>query len=107
MRKENLKITFVKVDSLKVATFNPRKWDDAKKAKLRESIERFGLVDPLIVNSNPARKNVLIGGHFRLLIARELGYKDVPVVYLDIPDIEKEKELNLRLNKNVGEWSLI
>ncbi|MFZ2193554.1 MAG: DNA modification methylase [Candidatus Moraniibacteriota bacterium] len=106
MRKENLKITFVKVDSLKVATYNPRKWDDAKKAKLRESIERFGLVDPLIVNYNPARKNIVIGGHFRLKIAKELGYKDVPVVYLDIADIEKEKELNLRLNKNVGEWDI-
>ena len=106
MRKESIKITFVKVADLKLATYNPRKWDDAKKEKLRESIERFGLVDPLIANSNPKRKNILIGGHFRLKIARELGYKDVPVVYVDIADIEKEKELNLRLNKNVGEWDL-
>ena len=28
------------------------------------------------------------------------------MVYLNIPDIEKEKELNLRLNKNVGEWDI-
>lgn len=106
MRKENLKITFVNVNFLKVAAYNPRKWDDAKKAKLKESIKRFGLVDPLIVNSNPKRKNILIGGHFRLKVSKELGYKNVPVVYLDISDIEKEKELNLRLNKNVGEWDL-
>ena len=106
MREENLRINFVKIDSLKASTYNPRKWDDAKKEKLRESIERFGLVDPLIVNSNPKRKNILIGGHFRLKVAKELGYKEVPVVFLDISDIEKEKELNLRLNKNVGEWDL-
>ena len=106
MREENLKINFVKIDSLKVATYNPRKWDDAKKEKLRESIKRFGLVDPIIVNSAPKRKKIVIGGHFRLKVAEELGYKNVPVVFLDIPDIEKEKELNLRLNKNVGEWDL-
>jgi DNA modification methylase len=39
-----------------------------------------------------------------LKVAKELGIEEVPVVYLDIPDIDKEKELNIRLNKNVGEW---
>lgn len=106
MRKENIRITRVNVRVLKVATYNPRKWDDAKKAQLRESIERFGLVDPIIVNSAPERKDVVIGGHARLAVAKELGYKSVPVVYVLIPDLEKEKELNLRLNKNTGEWDL-
>lgn len=106
MRKENIKITFVSVAALKVSTYNPRKWDDAKKEKLKESIERFGLVDPIIVNSAQERKNIVIGGHFRLAVAKELGYKDVPVIFLHIADIKKEKELNLRLNKNVGEWDL-
>jgi DNA modification methylase len=50
------------------------------------------------------RKNIVIGGHFRLKVAKDLGYKEIPVVYVNIPDVEKEKELNLRLNKNVGEW---
>jgi DNA modification methylase len=42
-------------------------------------------------------------------VAKELGYETVPVVYVDIPDISKEKELNLRLNKNTGEfdWDLL
>ncbi len=106
MRKENLKITFIKVDDLKVANYNPRKWDDFKKAKLRESIERFGLVDPIIVNGSSKRKNIVIGGHFRLKVAKELGHKEVPVVFVNIPSIEKEKELNLRLNKNTGEWDI-
>ena len=37
-------------------------------------------------------------------IAKELKIKKVPVVYIEIPDIEKEKELNIRLNKNLGDW---
>ncbi len=35
---------------------------------------------------------------------RLLGHTEAPAVYVDIPDEEKERELNLRLNKNVGEW---
>ena len=46
----------------------------------------------------------MIGGHFRLKVAKDSGMMTVPVVYINIPDIEKEKELNLRLNKNVGDW---
>ena len=46
----------------------------------------------------------MIGGHLRLKVATLLGFTEVPVVYLNIPEIEREKELNLRLNKNVGAW---
>lgn len=101
-----MRITFVKVDSLKVSEYNPRKHDETAARQLGESITKYGLVDPLIVNSAPNRKDVLIGGHFRLKVAKELKIQEVPVVYLNIPDIEKEKELNLRLNKNVGEWDI-
>lgn len=62
------------------------------------------MVDPIIANSAPERKNIVIGGHFRLKCAGELGYSKVPVVYVSIPEIEKEKELNLRLNRNLGAW---
>jgi len=67
-------------------------------------MKRFGLVDPIVVNGAPDRKNIVIGGHFRLKVAKDLGYQEIPVVYINIPDLEKEKELNLRLNKNVGDW---
>lgn len=106
MAKKKLEIVFIKVTILKTSAYNPRKWDDTKKKQLRESIERFGLIDPLIVNCSTGRKNILIGGHFRLTVAKELGYTKVPVVFVDVPDIEKEKELNLRLNKNTGEWDI-
>jgi DNA modification methylase len=72
--------------------------------QLKESIKRFNIVDPLLVNSAESRKNIVIGGHFRLEIAKELGFTEVPVVYVNIQDIEKEKELNIRLNRNTGEF---
>lgn len=100
----NLKIQQVAVDKLNPSDYNPRKWDEDTTERLAESIRQFGLVDPLIVNGGSGRENVVIGGHFRLKVAKDLGYTEVPIVYVDIPDVEREKELNLRLNKATGDW---
>ena len=100
----NLKVEQVQASLLKSAEYNPRKWSSEAIEGLKESIQKFGLVDPIIVNKAPSRLNVVIGGHFRLKVAKDLGFEEIPVAYVNIPDIEKEKELNLRLNKNVGEW---
>ncbi len=102
--QNSLTIVSVLVKDLKPATYNPRKWEPGAIEQLTESIQRFGLIDPILVNSADNRKNIVIGGHFRLKIAKDLGFTEVPVVYLDLPDEGKEKELNLRLNRNTGEW---
>ena len=101
---KKLNISYVEASTLSPAQYNPRKWDKAALGKLIESVKRFGLVDPLIVNRAPNRKNVLIGGHMRLAAIKKLGVGKIPIIYLNIPDINKEKELNLRLNRNQGEW---
>jgi len=108
MVNENQKIDieYVDINLLNPSAYNPRRHDKVSAEQLRESISRFGLVDPLIVNSNENRANIVIGGHFRLEVAKEMGINQVPVVFVNIPDIEKEKELNLRLNKNTGEFDL-
>jgi len=109
MNKKILEITQVNINNLHFAEYNPRKWSDDSTKQLTESIKRFGLVDPFIVNSSSNHKNTIIGGHFRWVVAKKLGFKTVPVIYVDIPNLEKEKELNLRLNKNTGEfdWDLL
>ena len=86
-----------------MAEYNPRQLTKEQHAQLKDSIQRFGLVDPLIVNKNKDRDNILVGGHQRLRIAKELGIKKVPCVEVDL-SLDQEKELNIRLNKNVGEW---
>lgn len=100
----SLKIVQVPVKELKPSTYNPRTWNEETTKQLTESVQQFGLVDPLLVNGAAERKNIVIGGHFRLKVAKDLGFKEVPVVYLDISDEAKEKELNLRLNKALGDW---
>lgn len=103
---DTLNIVYVSVDVLSASEYNPRKWGSEDKKQLKESITRFGVVDPLIVNGAEERKNIVIGGHFRLECLKELGHQEVAVVYINIPDIEKERELNLRLNRNQGEFDL-
>ena len=99
-----MQIHQVKISELKPAEYNPRKWDKKAINNLKRGIEKFGIVDPIIVNGSDERKNIIIGGHFRLAVLKEMGFTEVPVIYVNVPDIEKEKELNLRLNKNLGEW---
>ncbi|HRN70499.1 MAG TPA: ParB N-terminal domain-containing protein [Candidatus Woesebacteria bacterium] len=100
----DLKVTYIPISELKPATYNPRKWDEEAVIQLTESIKRFGLVDPIVVNGAKERFNIVIGGHFRLKVAKDLGFKEIPAVYINIPDEQREKELNLRLNRNVGDW---
>jgi len=90
--------------SLRASAYNPRQWDKEAMDQLKVSIRRFGFVDPVIANSAKGREGIVIGGHMRLVAAKELGIKEVPVVYVNIPDIKREKELNVRLNRNTGEF---
>ena len=85
------------------AEYNPRQLTKEQHKDLTDSIKRFGLVDPLIVNTHKERKNILVGGHQRLKIAQELNIKEIPCVEVELTP-EKERELNIRLNKNSGEW---
>lgn len=106
MNNQKINIVEVPINELRISEYNPRKHSKEQADQLKESIKRFGLVDPVICNSAPERKNVIIGGHFRVEVAKEMEMATVPVVYVQIADLSKEKELNLRLNKNTGEFDL-
>ena len=91
------------IDSLIFAEYNPRQLSDDQYKHLKDSISRFGLVDPIIINKNKDRKGIIIGGHQRVKVARTMGIKEVPCVEIDLV-YDKERELNVRLNKNTGSW---
>lgn len=98
------KIEKRKISDLIQADYNPRKIGEKDRADLQESIDKYGMVVPLVINSG-SRNNRLIGGHQRLGIYGERGLEEVDVM---VPSreltIEEEMRLNLRLNKNTGEW---
>lgn len=87
-------IEYVKPEDITPATYNPRRMRPSAFVKLKEGLQRFGMVDPLIVNSNTG---VVVGGHQRLRAAIDLGWEKVPIVRVDLtPD--EEKALNIALN---------
>ena len=100
-----MEIQKISVERLIPATYNPRKDlkpGDPEFEKLKRSVEEFGYVEPIIWNR---RTGVVIGGHQRLKVLQHLGYTEVDCVVLDI-DEQKEKALNVALNKISGEWDM-
>lgn len=92
----------IAIDALRPAEYNPRTISEEALAGLRKSIERFGLVEPIVFNRTT--RNV-VGGHQRLKVLRALGVSVVDVVLVELPEKE-EKALNLALNSPeiAGEW---
>ena len=103
MAKNIQKIKHKDINCLISAEYNPRQLKKEQYQNIKDSIQRFGFVDPVIINKNKDRKNIVIGGHQRIKVAKDLKYTEIPCLELDLT-LDKEKELNIRLNKNVGEW---
>jgi len=74
---------------------------DKEYEKIKKSIVEFGYVDPIIVNFD----GTVIGGHQRLTVLSDLGYKEVQCVQVRIDDENKVKALNVALNKITGAWN--
>lgn len=87
---------------LKPAAYNPRKKlkkGDKEYEKIKQSLLKFGYVDPIIVNEDLT----VIGGHQRLTVLKDLDYETAKCVIVDLPK-EDEKALNIALNKITGQW---
>lgn len=98
-----MKIVEKNINDLKSAVYNPRiilKPGMPEFEKLKRSIDTFGLVDPPIWNR---RTGNLVGGHQRVAVAKTLGIGSLDVSVVDLP-LEREKQLNLALNKINGKW---
>ncbi len=100
MAATDLQIVQVPIDELRPDPANPRKMPEAQEKALTRSLREFDFVEPIVAR---ASDKLVIGGHQRLLAARRLGIKTVPVIFIDISD-EQAKLLNLALNKISGEW---
>ena len=98
-----MKIVKRKIKELIGAEYNPRKLTKVQEQDLKDSLIRFGLVDPVLVNINPERKNIIIGGHQRIRVWESIGNIDIDCIELDLT-LDRERELNVRLNKNTGGW---
>ena len=96
-----MEIVDIKANKLKPSLYNPRQMTNKQYNDLKDSITKFGLVDPIIVNKDMT----VIGGHQRLKILVQMDLKNIPCIILDL-NKESEKELNIRLNKNTGSFDI-
>ena len=85
------------------ADYNPRKDlkpGDPEYEKLKRSLEQFGYVEPVIWNKTTGH---VVGGHQRLKVLIDMGITEVECVVVELPE-DKEKALNIALNKISGDW---
>lgn len=88
---------------LRPAEYNPRvplTSSDPEYQSIKRSIEEFGYADPIVINSD----GTIIKGHQRRTVMMDMGYLEADVIVLDIRDKQKEKALNIALNKITGKW---
>ena len=99
----NMNIQAIPAKSLQPAEYNPRKNlqpGDPAYEKLKRSMIEFGYVEPVIFNEQTGH---VVGGHQRLKILLEMGNTEIDCVVVSL-EPEREKALNLALNKITGEW---
>jgi len=102
-KKEQMKIVYRKISELIPAEYNPRKITDKEMEDLKESFVKLGTLEPAVINQYLGRENIIISGHQRIKVAIELGMEEYPCYEVSF-DPEKEKEANIRMNKNGGGW---
>ncbi len=90
-----------RIDEVYPNVKNPRRMDKEQAEALENSIKKFGLCAPIVLNGS----GTIIGGHQRVNTMRAMGYEFVDV-YVSQSHItqEEEEELSILLNKISGEW---
>lgn len=95
----------MRIEELNPAFYNPRidlEPGDPDYEKLKQSINKFGHVQPIVWNK---RNGNIVGGHQSLKVLKDLGYTEVDCVIVDL-DNSEEKALNIALNKISGRWDI-
>lgn len=113
MLKLQIEVKTINIHDIHGAKYNPRNISSTELTKLKNNINEFGIVDPIIVN---LKNMTIVGGHQRYKALVDEGLKELHLIEignigwvfnttdLDIENDEAEKILNLALNNISGEW---
>lgn len=100
---KKLQIQEMNINDITPADYNPRvdlNENDDEYKKIKNSIQEFGYVDPIIWNK---RTGNIVGGHQRYTVLKDLGHEKVDVSVVDMSE-QDEMALNIALNKVEGDW---
>ena len=98
-----MKLKKVMIDEIVLPKYNPRHITPEALESLKKSIKEFDYIDPIIVNDVNMH---VVGGNQRVVALQELGYTEIDVIFINEPDINREKALNIRLNNLSGDWDI-
>jgi|SRR5215469_2854104 len=89
------------IKDLKPNPKNPRELSRDQERQLSASLDKFGLADKPIINTD----GMIIGGHMRVRILKGKKHKEIDVLVPDRSLTEEEvDEFTIRLNQNHGSW---
>ena len=91
----------INMNELVSPEWNPREISDDEMEKLKTSLKEFGYVDYLVVNKV---NNHIVGGNQRYHALKEMGFEELDVIFIEESDLNREKTLNIALNKISGDW---
>ena len=87
-------VELVHVERLKPADYNPRRADAERLALVRLSLSRLGFLLPIVATPD----GEILSGHQRHAVAMSMGARQVPVMFVDIPQ-ERRRGLNILFNR--------
>lgn len=100
----DLTVVYTPLDTLTEYPNNPRQHDTKQLIKIQNSIEKFGFINPILVDEH----NEIIAGHARLAAARLAHLPQVPVIRLEHLSTAQKKAYRIADNKlaELGTWSV-
>lgn len=98
-----MNVETVKISELISPEYNPRHITPEAMESLKQSINEFGYIAPIIANKH---NNHIVAGNQRYECLKALGYDEIDCIFIDEPDINREKAINIRLNNSSGDWDI-
>lgn len=95
-------IELVDAGQLQPSTYNPRRSDEARLAMVELSLRKLGFLLPLFAT----RDGEIVSGHQRHLVATErLGWRELPVSWLEDCSLIDRKALNVAFNRATNDMT--
>ncbi len=94
-------IKLVPIEAVHASDYNPRK-NDEKRLNITElSLRKLGFLLPIYAD----KSGEILSGHQRHIVATRMGFKHIPVSYVDETDINERKTMNVLFNRATNDMA--
>jgi ParB-like chromosome segregation protein Spo0J len=95
-------VSYVPIDELRRAPRRVRRAEAPQVARIRASIEKFGICQPILISKD----RTIVHGHGVLEAARATGLTEIPVIFVEHLSPTEQRLLSITLNRlgETGQW---